>query len=46
MGGLNAKEMVARIWILNQTKDSTEYAGGLDQGRYGRANAGEMLRKW
>ena len=37
MGRLNAKEMVARVWILTQTKDSIEYAGGLDQGRYGKA---------
>ena len=37
MGRLNAKEMVARIWIMKQSKDSSECAGRLDQGRYGRA---------
>ena len=37
MGGLNAREMVARIWILMPTKNSIEYACGLDQGRYGKA---------
>ena len=37
MGRRNAKGMVARVWILWQIKDSIEYAGGLDQGRYGKA---------
>ena len=37
MAKLNAREMLARIWILRQTKDSSEYAGGLDQGQYGKA---------
>ena len=37
MGRLNAGEMVARVWILTHSKDSIAFAGGLDQGRYGRA---------
>ena len=46
MGRLNARKMIARIMILRQTKDSNEYAGGVEQGRYGRANATEMVRKF
>ena len=41
----NAGEMVARIWIQRQQQDYLILSGGLDQGRYGRANAREMLGK-
>ena len=37
MGRLNATEIIARAWILTQTKDYIQYAGGLDEGRSGRA---------
>ena len=37
MGKLNATEMLAREWILAQSKDYIEYAGGLNQGWHGRA---------
>ena len=39
--------MVARVWILRQTKDSSDYAGGLDQGRYGKAKCkGNGSQNW
>ena len=37
IGRRNARERTARVWILRQTKDSSEYAGGLDLGQYGKA---------
>ena len=36
-GKPDAREMVARVWILRQSEEYIAYAGGLDQGRCGRA---------
>ena len=35
MGRLHAKETIAKAWFLWQTK--VRYAGGMNRGRYGRA---------